>query len=418
MPPPPTRLDPDGYYARLGVEPAAPHASIVTAYRAKARVLHPDVPHTGNAAAFVAVKQAYDVLSDRDQRQAYDRKARELAERPSLEPEVAAAVHRTGYRPTPYNPTPYRPTSHGPTRGPAQSAPQPPSHPARPWSAFLPSESAIRRVRLSGMSMWVWGGLAAFLCLCLYEAASHVLTPPAAHNAGIRPNAQSVEPLSPAAHRAVLYGPAPVKLPGTSNFYVVPAGTPAVLWRLDTERNTLVAWNQLPPFSAVQGIRLVRQTGMVEVLVNDKSNGFVSADHLTPGNAAAARAAYCGYNSGPTPNDAEELERHANGNNALEVENRTVQPAVVKLRDQAGAVAVAVFLNPGSHADIDRLPEGTFHPEFAIGELWSRACNAFAAGMRARRMNDPITLPGTALISVAPDSAAASDISDQAFAKE
>ena len=356
-------------------------------------MLHPDVPVTGNAAAFVAVKQAYDVLSDREKREAYDRKARELAQRPALEPEVAAAVRRTTVR------RPSAPPPAGPAHG-------------------FPPEPLLRRFRLTGVSIGVRAGLGAFLCLCVYEAASHVLTPPPANNAGIRPNAQSVEPLSPAAHRAVLYGPAPVRLAGTPNFYVVPAGTPAVLWRLDPERNTLVTWGQLPPFSAVQAVRLVRQNGMVEILVNDKANGFVGADHLTPGNAAAARAAYCGFNSGPTPTDAEVLERRGDGKNALEVENRAVQPAVVKLRDETGAVAIAVFLNPGSHADIDGLPEGTFHPEFAIGELWSRACNAFAAGMRARRMENPIRLPGSTSIAVAPDSEAASDISDQAFAKE
>ncbi len=124
------------------------------------------------------------------------------------------------------------------------------------------------------------------------------MAPSPVANAGIRPNAATVEPLSPSAHRAVLYGPAPVRLAGTPNFYVVPAGSPAVLWRHDTERNTLVPVGQLPPFSSVQAVRLIRQTGMLEVLVNDRSNGFINADHLMPGNAEAARAAYCSYNAG------------------------------------------------------------------------------------------------------------------------
>ena len=81
------KLDPQGYYARLGVEPVAPQASIVSAFRAKARLLHPDVRRTGDAAAFVAVKQAYDVLSNRERREAYDRMAREAAEE-TVVPEV------------------------------------------------------------------------------------------------------------------------------------------------------------------------------------------------------------------------------------------------------------------------------------------------------------------------------------------
>ena len=81
------KLDPQGYYARLGVEPVAPQASIVSAFRAKARLLHPDVRRTGDTAAFVAVKQAYDVLSNRERRDAYDRMAREAAEE-TVVPEV------------------------------------------------------------------------------------------------------------------------------------------------------------------------------------------------------------------------------------------------------------------------------------------------------------------------------------------
>ena len=278
----------------------------------------------------------------------------------------------------------------------------------------------LRQVRIFDLSVKVWIGLGAFLCLCVYEATTHLLAPEPVVTAGIRPNAATVEPLSPSAHRAVLYGPTPVKLAGSPNFYVLPAGTPAVVWRFDPARNAMAPLGQLPPFSAVQAVRLNRQNGMLEVLVNDKGNGFISADHLTPGNAVAARAAYCGYNAGPTPNDGELLERHGDGNATLALENRGVQPAVVKLRDATGTVAVSVFLQPGGHADLNGLPNGIYRPEFAIGEMWSRACNTFAAGMRARRMVEPVQLPGDLHIVVAPDGGTpeAADISDQAFAQE
>jgi hypothetical protein len=90
---------------------------------------------------------------------------------------------------------------------------------------------------------------------------------------------------------------------------------------------------------------------------------------------------------------------------------------VVKLRDAAGTVVAAVFLGPGSRVQVNGLPEGLYRPEFAIGEVWSRACNLFAAGMRARRMDAAVELPGETHIVVAPDGGepAASDISDQAF---
>jgi hypothetical protein len=373
-----TRLDPDGYYARLGLDPAAPQDSVATAYRAKARVLHPDVPGTGNAEAFVAVKQAYDVLSNPLRREEYDRNAQERA----------ATPRATG---------------------------------ARPAFTRLAAD-LITPLPLSGLTIVLLAGLAAFLCLSVYEAAIHLMTeskPVAA--AGIRPNAATVEPLSPMEHRAVLYGPAPVRLAGTPNFYVVPAGSPAILWRLDPDRpKTLVPLAELPPFSAVQAVRLVRQNGMLEVLVNERMSGFVSADHLMPGDASTAQSAYCSYNSGPAPFNGELLERRGSGAATLSLENQAVQPVVVKLRDQDGSVVVALFLGPGGRAELDGLPEGLFRPEFAIGELWSRACNAFAAGMRARRMDADLRLPGAAPLVVAPDTGgpSTSDISDQMFGKD
>ncbi len=187
-----TKLDPQGYYARLGLEPVAPQASIVAAFRAKARVLHPDVRRTGDAAAFVAVKQAYDVLSNRERREAYDRMAREAAEE-AVVPEVIVA------KPAFYD------------RAPEDGQ----------------AAAIVRDFR-----SWRWPGWALFLCLGVYEIDERISPHPRQWRMpGSRPNAATVEPLSASAHRAVLYGPAPVRLAGSPNFYVVPAGSPAVLWR-------------------------------------------------------------------------------------------------------------------------------------------------------------------------------------------
>jgi len=388
MLPPRKRLDPDGYYDRLGVKPAATQAEIVAAFRSKARLLHPDVPKTGNANAFVAVKQAYDVLSKRERRAAYDRAAREAT--------LAAATYSRMSREA--TPDPIKPEDILVRRPVFRGAAEP-----------------GRQLRFLDLSVMLGLGLAAFLCLCVYQAVTHLLAPPRTVQDEIRPNAVAVEPLSAGAHQALLYGATPVRLAGMPNFYVVPAANPAVLWRLDAERNALVPMGQLPPFSAVQAIRLVRQNGMLEVIVNDHSNGFISADHLIPGNAVAARQAYCGYNAGPMPRDGELLERRGNGSATLEMENRAVQPAVVKLRDETGAVVLSVFLAPGGQAVFDGLPAGIYHTEFAIGELWSRACNSFAAGMRARRMDASLKLPADSHLVVTPEEPAAADIPELAF---
>jgi hypothetical protein len=69
-----TTRQPD-YYALLGVEPDATTAQIKKAYRKLARLHHPDTnPGDPQAAArFRDITQAYDILSDPELREAYDR---------------------------------------------------------------------------------------------------------------------------------------------------------------------------------------------------------------------------------------------------------------------------------------------------------------------------------------------------------
>ena len=70
--------DPAGFYERLEVDPAAAPREIVAAFRRKARILHPDVPNTGDVEAFVRMKEAYEVLGNARRRAAYDRAARAM----------------------------------------------------------------------------------------------------------------------------------------------------------------------------------------------------------------------------------------------------------------------------------------------------------------------------------------------------
>ena len=61
------------YYEALGVEPSAGEAEIKTAYRRLARKYHPDVSkEKGAEERFKAVNEAFEVLRDKEKRQAYD----------------------------------------------------------------------------------------------------------------------------------------------------------------------------------------------------------------------------------------------------------------------------------------------------------------------------------------------------------
>jgi hypothetical protein len=379
MPPSRTSLDPDGYYAKLDLTPDATRDAIIAAYRAKARRLHPDVPVTGSAAAFLALKQAYDVLSNPSRRSGYDRNARTAAIE-AIEPVV---------------------------------------YPVRPVHFVTPA-SAIpetRSPRISDMPVLVWAGLGLLLAFGIVQAVVHVGRAPKDQGTDIPPTAPPVAPLTEMAQREVLYGPPPAHLPGTANFYITPTGGNATLYQRQPDQKTFTPVGQLPPFSTVQGLRLYRENGFVEVLTGEQATAFIQAAHLTPGNLLASHQAYCGYNAGKGPQDGEVLDRDGRGGDTLAIDNRSVEPAVVRLRDTAGTSVASVFLSPGSHADLAGLPAGNYQAEYAIGELWSRACNSFAAGMRAWRLRQTIRIPGAEALVVTTDKpeSDAEDMPQQVF---
>jgi hypothetical protein len=359
--------DPSGLYARLDVDPAAPHDAIAAAYRRLARVLHPDVPRTGDAEAFMRLKAAYDVLGDAERRAAYDRTARAAAE-----------------------PAP-PPLAEPPTRGP----------------------------RLSDLPVALWAGLGGLACLASVMALVQLsrAPPPPSHPVA-RPFAPSVaadtSPPPPPPSSAA------VPAAGAATHYVVPAGAAAVLWRRGTTRDAFAPVGHLGAFSPVQALGLVPQHGLVEIRLADGSSGFVDAARLTSGDSLTAHRAYCAYNAGPSPQNGEVLEHLGAGPARLEITNRGGEPAVVKLRNMSGKAAATVFVAPGGTAAIN-LPDGRYQPEFAIGELWSRACNDFAAGTRAQRYAgytspfalSPLVIPPD--LSVDPPPV---DIPDAAFERE
>ena len=359
------RDDPKGLYALLEVDPRAPPAAIAAAFRRKARVLHPDVAGTGDAAAFIRVKEAYDILSDEHRRAAYDRAARIAAE------EAA---------PRPFEPEP---------------------------------EPVIRGPRFSDISLPVWLAFGGLFCLAAFMAVVELnRATPVHHAPTIRPFAPTV-PSAPAPTPAPL--PA-VPAPGAATHYVSPNGSDAILFRYDAGRSAYVPVARLPPFNPVEAVRLIPQHGLMEIRLVDGSLGFVEASRLTPGDSIEAQRAYCAYNAGPPPQNGEVLSRVGSGGGHLNIENRSPQSVVIKLRNSTGTAVTTVFVAPGGHTTVSDLPDAVYRPDFAIGELWSRACGIFAAGMRAQRFAGYASLSGLSPL-VIPPLAPATDISDATFGR-
>ncbi len=351
--------DPQGYYARLELEWDAAPPAIHAAYRRKARLLHPDIPGTGSVEAFVALKEAYDVLADPLRRAAYDRAARSLDRlRSAVIPESGEEIH----------PPPPAPPSAPRTRGP----------------------------RLADLPLAVWAALGIAGLLAAGEAVLHLTASPTNNTVNVPATAPSVTPrVPPVASR-------PLRLIGTPNVYVTPADSPALVLRYDQPLDKFVPVGQLPAFSAVQAMRVLRDHGLVEIRLTATTTGFIDAARLEPGNVTAARQAYCTYNSGSPPTNGEVLTRHAEGVGQTTIENHSGQPMVVKLRDRNGMTVAMVYVALDGNTTVSGLPGGAYRPEYATGELWSRACNNFSAGMRARRFAAFADLPMPGALVIPP----------------
>jgi hypothetical protein len=351
--------DPKGYYAQLAVPPGATTEEIVAAFRRRARVVHPDVPGTGDAAAFVALKAAYDVLADPLRRSEYD---------------------RSGLPPPP----------------PLWAAPEPALR--RP----------PRRARSGYLGFIVSLGLLGLVSI----VAVLVLVRLASPFSDSQPPAPTVE----IAPQTMARPPPVVRLAGNPTHYVLPGPAPAVLWLRDETGQRLVPAARLSPFTSVHAVAFVPDRGLIAVALEGGGLGFVDAARLTPGDAAAARQAFCADQSGPPPANAEVLARRGpGGQSKLLIHNHGEQPAVLKLRDLDGRAQAMVFVAPGVSVQVSGLPGGPWHADVAVGELWSRACALFAAGMRAERLAGTIE-PGSELtLPTGPSGGAAEDIPDEAF---
>ena len=383
----PASHDPKGYYALLGVDPNASASDIAAAFRRLARVLHPDIPHTGDADRFMALRQAYELLSDPRQRATYD---------------LTTAYVRLDRADTEHQTVPFPPVM---------------------------VEPPMRRPRLSDVPVPAWIILGLVVVVSGYQVFDRVttggsvptvvrpITPAAAPTVGNREAAQAAGDRDAPVPRPSR----PARLAGTPNHYATPGTGPVIIWRVEGETNRLVLLGQLQPFTPVQALRLFRQAGMIEIRVTDATNGLVAATRLIPGNEVAAQRAFCIFHAGPAPKNAEMIDLKTRGNETLVVQNREASPAVIKLRDRGGHLVASFFVGPGDEARVSGLPSGVFRTEFAFGEVWSKPCGGFAIGMRAWRMPEYRSVAALTPLTIPPDPTGPNqpvELSDLAFSTD
>jgi DnaJ domain len=347
--------DPLGYYARLGVSPDAEIPAITAAFRRAARQVHPDIPRTGNAEAFVALQAAYGVLSDPVKRAAYDRKGRDG----SL---------------------------------------------TRREVPFIP---VVPRFGLSGLPLILACSVLGMTIVAV-AGAIHALM---AVNRITATAPQTAErQAAPPTVRRVL------TLIGPWTDYVTPGNGPAILWQEQGPDALLRPVARLPAFAVVRAIGALPDRGLVMIALAGGAHAYVDGGRLSPGGLAEARRGFCADQAGAPPKNAEVLGQRGSGSARVVIHNRGEEPAVVKLRDTEQHTQAMIFLAPGVTATVLDLPGGPWRADFAVGELWSRACGIFAAGMDAGRL--PGLIASGSAVTVPPTALAVVNISDQAFRKD
>ena len=193
-----------------------------------------------------------------------------------------------------------------------------------------------------------------------------------------------------------------------------------MLWRFSDVEGQYRPNGTLKPFTPVLMLRLVSHGALAEVQLPSGQVGYVYPHLLAPGDAASAQRAACIYEAGVTPQNGEILTppRNAPGmparvsasGRATLIDNTGDAPAVVAFR--RGLEFVAVYVTPHARARLAGLEAGGWQIDWATGDLWSRPCFQFMAGMRGRRLQDA---PVPAVITLPAD--AGTDVPDQTFGR-
>ena len=354
---------PPDYYAVLGLARGASPRELTLAFRQRAKLLHPDMPGTGDKDAFQRLQEAYHVLGDPARRAAYD--------------QTLLADTRPAWR-------------------------------QEETRLDFVAPVTWRFPRFLGL------GLAAVILLALWQVGQHFMTPAPPRVTAVVSRPVPALP-TPDTESARETPPPPALLAG--DHFIGPAASPAALWRRAPDRPGYVRAGQLEAFTPVAVLQSANAEGRAEIRANPGISGFVEATRLVPGDAKAARRASCLYHAGAAPRGGSLLVRPSGGPGLVAVENREDRPAVLTLRGQDHKIAGSAYLTARGKATIDQLPPSRYQVEFAVGDLWSAECGMFMAGMRAKRIAEPMLLKETARLIISATTAA-EDISDDAFARK
>lgn len=323
--------DVNGLYAILGLDPCASQEAIGAAFRRKAKELHPDVAGTGNAHAFISLRRAYDTLSDPIARTAYARVSQQASKQP--------AQH-----------------------GHATAGPPNANRNAKAW--FL----AFAIILVLSVSSATW---------LERSRANADLRANRLPNVQASPPSKQVDDLSAQTKRTQpdIGGLSIVSAasPKLQMYYALAAGSPISVWH-KTPQGGYLQNGFIEPFTNVELLRSFPADHLAEVRFADGSSGYMDPRSIGPGDAMAAKEAYCLYKPGRPLNNQKILSRTGSGPYKITIENQGSQPAIVVMRSALGRSAITLLINAYNVAYVDQFSSGLYRPEFRFGDNWSQKC--------------------------------------------
>ncbi len=149
----------------------------------------------------------------------------------------------------------------------------------------------------------------------------------------------------------------------------------------------------LDRFSTVQVIETVPGSDWARILTENGVSGYVQSRYLFGGPGETQKNRWCTDQKGSPPQNGDVLLRRSGGESKLAVQNHSGRDVVVRLKTQSGRTLLAFFVAKDSSAEINSIPDGTYHAIFASGADYSHACGLFLDGM------ETFTVPAVQLVA-------------------
>lgn len=388
--------DVHGYYKLLGIPIEASQAEIRQAYRKLAKTYHPDTGYHDRGTHFQSVTEAYETLSDAAQRKFYDT----LGVQESVDPPPEAKQQRPRAEPircedcNRYTAQPRRLTFWNVTSFVLATS----KNPVQKIFCHECARKSQWRSTLWTAALGWWGVPWGPIWTTAHGLGN-------AFGGGREPDfdeamlCQNAVAFASRGEGEIAVGLSNVLRKSKNSAYAAQAadiirffearGVRASteikdVWVRSTSRTVALATLALSVPLIILTIVLISNAGFgssastaqpVSPAYNpsDTDTGSVQSLSSPPAVVKAAETCERTVESGATFKDR---RPQAKGHH-LTIENGTAGNAIVKLRDNIGRLLVSFYVSRGENVNIDRIPDGEYRIQYALGDALNKKCRRF-----------------------------------------